>query len=218
MTLTDDELVARALEGAEDAYRGLGLRYERPVYNLIVRMVRDPALAEDLAQDVFVKAFARLTTFDRRFKFSSWIFTIAHHTVIDSVRRGRVPTLPLEEIENAREGLPDRRSGGPDEALDRADLAEAIDKALGVLRADYRQAIVLRYQEELSQEEIARIMDLPVGTVKTYLHRARAELARLLGEAGWGPEGTEDSGPRPHKSPRRAPNPSVTARPEGAES
>ncbi len=189
MTLTDAELVARTVAGAEEAFRDLVLRYQRPVYNLIVRMVRDPALAEDLAQDVFVKAYTRLSTYDPRHRFSSWIFTIAHNTVIDWVRRGRLLAVPLDDVhESERNRLFDRTDRGPEEAAVQSDLADAIDGALDRLRPEYRQAIVLRYHEELSHEEISRVMRIPVGTVKTFLHRGRAELARLLSEAGWRPE------------------------------
>ena len=93
---TDAELVASALRGAQDAYRELVKRFERPVYSLVLRMVQDPATAEDLAQEVFVKAFRRLDSYDRQWKFSSWLFKIAHNTTIDHLRRGVPETVPLE--------------------------------------------------------------------------------------------------------------------------
>ena len=88
MPATDVELVRGALEGAESAFREIVLRYQRPVYRLIVRMVRDPSRAEELAQDTFVKAFRALHTYDVQRKFSAWLLTIAHHVAIDELRRG----------------------------------------------------------------------------------------------------------------------------------
>src|SRR5690242_13795473 len=93
---TDAELVAEALGGAQEAFREIVVRFERPVYSLIVRMVQDPGTAEDLAQEVFIKAFRRLDTYDPVRKLSSWLFKIAHNTTIDHLRRHAPETVPLE--------------------------------------------------------------------------------------------------------------------------
>src|SRR5436305_7314429 len=93
---TDAELVAGALGGSQDACRELAARFERPIYSLVLRMVQDSATAEDLAQEVFVKAFRRLDTYDARWKLSSWLFKIAHNTTIDHLRRGTPATVPLD--------------------------------------------------------------------------------------------------------------------------
>src|SRR5947208_2903287 len=104
--LTDTELVARALKGHQEAFREIVVRFERPVYSLIARMVQDPAAAEDLAQEVFVKAFRRLDTYDTERKFSSWLFKIAHNTTIDHLRRHTLETVPLAaEKDDDRGGL-----------------------------------------------------------------------------------------------------------------
>src|SRR5881227_3973330 len=104
---TDAELVASTLRGSQDAFRELVVRFERPVYSLVQRMVQDPATAEDLAQEVFVKAFRALRSYDPRWKFSSWLFKIAHNTTIDHLRRGAPETVPLEggEDDEGRGGL-----------------------------------------------------------------------------------------------------------------
>jgi RNA polymerase sigma-70 factor, ECF subfamily len=190
VALSDAELVALALRQAQPAYRELLVRYQRPVYNLIVRMVQDPALAEDLAQDTFVKAFGRLITFNRRYKFSNWLLKIAHNTAIDHLRLRRVPTVSLDAgaADKLTMQLAAARSEmSPALALEQSDLASALNAALRRLRVEYREAVVLRYHEGLSHEEIAEVMGLPVGTVKSHLHRARAELAGYLLDAGWGP-------------------------------
>jgi RNA polymerase sigma-70 factor, ECF subfamily len=181
VTATDTELVNRILAGSVR-------RYERGVFTLIVRMVRDPSRAEELAQDTFVKAFRRLDTYDGRRKFSSWVLAIAHNTAIDELRRGRGEAASLEELgDEVREShhFTDARVG-PARMAERAELAEAIEHAIGRLRPEYRELASLRYESDLGYEEIAEITALPIGTVKSYLHRARKELADSLSAAGWG--------------------------------
>lgn len=187
MADTDAELTGRALAGSEGAARELVRRYERPVFNLIVRIVANPALAEDLAQDTFVKAFTRLTTYDSTCKFSNWILKIAHNTAIDHLRRPHPPTASFDGDDSGR-GLDSLASttAGPHLLAERSELAAAFDAAIGRLRPEYREVVILRYQEEFSYEEIAEVLDLPIGTVKSYLHRARAELAEAMRAAGWG--------------------------------
>ncbi len=193
MPSEDREVVQRALAGSESAYREIVLRYQRPIHGLLLRMVRDPALAEDLAQEVFLKAFRALDTFDPERKFSSWLFKIAHNTAIDQLRRKQLATVPLESPEDDKPDplalVPDRVGESPDQALDRQSLAQAIQAAVGHLRVEYREVVILRFQEDLSYEEIAEITGLPLGTVKTHLHRARKAMARHLEELGWGLEG-----------------------------
>jgi RNA polymerase sigma-70 factor, ECF subfamily len=184
VTLTDPDLVVRALGGSQAASREIVSRYQRPVFNLIIRMVRDRALAEDLAQETFLKAFARLTSYNPQFKFSNWLLKIAHNTVIDSLRQRRPPTLSLEtpDLEKAGAALAliDQSAEDPVRNLERAELARMLERALARLRPEYRQVVVLRYHEDLGHDEIAEIIGVPVGTVKSYLHRARGELAGHL--------------------------------------
>src|ERR1051326_7067261 len=94
---SDEEVVGGALSGSERAFQELVRRYERPVFSVILRVIRDPSRAEELAQDSFVKAFLRLDTYQPERKFSTWLLTIAHHVAIDEVRRGSLRTSPLEE-------------------------------------------------------------------------------------------------------------------------
>ena len=190
---TDAEIAVEALRGSAEASEALVGRFERPVYNLIARLVQDPAMAEDLTQDSFVKMFRALGTFDPRLRFSSWIFRIAHNTAIDYLRQKRVPlaTPSVEEDGEERDPLAsiaDLTSISPEKAALNRELAAALDAAIDQLRPEYRSAIVLRHQEGLEYDEIAHVLDLPLGTVKTFLHRARRELARHLGAAGFGRE------------------------------
>ena len=192
MPLDDAQLVSRALAGSQDAHREIVLRYQRPIYSLILRMVRESAEAEDLTQEVFLKAFTALGTFDPRRKFSSWLFKIAHNTAIDQLRRRRLETVPLETPDEERPDLlamlPDQAGETPEAALARHSLAQAIEEAVGLLRPDYREAVILRFQQGLAYEEIAEVTDLPLGTVKTHLFRARKALRKHLEARGWTPD------------------------------
>jgi RNA polymerase sigma-70 factor (ECF subfamily) len=186
--LTDQEIVARARTGEEAAYRELVRRYERPVFSLIYRMVRNRELAEDLAQDTFVKVLNALGSYRPEFKFSSWVFKIANNVAIDQLRRRELDTLSLEgsphattpeAIEATTLELGARGESALDEVASR-ELGSEIERAIARLRPEYRSCILLRHVEDRSYEEIAEILDLPLGTVKTYIHRARHELRAML--------------------------------------
>ncbi len=190
----DAELVAAAVGGSQEAFQTLVERFERPLFSLVVRMVGDPATAEDLAQEAFLKAFRHLASYDPNRKFSSWLFKIAHNTTLDHLRRHGLETVPLEKSEDEDGGglsavLADDSLRSPEAVAQRGDLAAALAAAIGALRLEYREIVLLRYQEGLAYQEIAEVADLPLGTVKTHLHRARKELMAALEAAGWGPEG-----------------------------
>ena len=186
---TDQDVVQRARGGEERAYRELLHRYERPVFSLIYRMVRDRALAEDLAQETFVKVLNALDSYRPEFKFSSWTFKIANNVAIDYLRRRQLDTLSIDGAPGAT--TPDRvgatalqvvaRGETALQEVEARELGSAIEQAIGKLRPEYRACIVLRHIEDRPYGEIAEILDLPLGTVKTYIHRARAELKDLLG-------------------------------------
>jgi RNA polymerase sigma-70 factor (ECF subfamily) len=186
--LTDQEVVLLARGGREAAYRELVRRYERPVFALLYRMVRDRELAEDLAQETFVKALNAIDSYRPEFKFSSWIFKIANNAAIDHLRRRELDTLSLDGSPHAE--TPEAmqatalqigaRQESPLDAVEARELGGAIEAAIGRLRPEYRSCILLRHVEGRAYEEIAEILDLPLGTVKTYIHRARNELRLAL--------------------------------------
>jgi RNA polymerase sigma-70 factor, ECF subfamily len=187
-TATDQEVVAWALDGHERAYRELLNRYQRPVFSLVYRMVRDRERAEDLAQETFVKVLNALDTYRPQYKFSSWIFKIANNAAIDHLRKKEIETLSLDGAPDAvtaerQEGttlqLPASGESPLDE-LEARELGGQIEAAIAQLRPEYRACIMLRHIEGRAYEEIAEILDLPLGTVKTYIHRARSELRALL--------------------------------------
>lgn len=185
---SDQQVVAWAREGHEPAYRELLRRYQRPVFSLIYRMVHDRELAEDLAQETFIKVLNALDRYNPAYKFSSWIFKIANNAAIDQLRRREVETLSIEGAPGAT--TPDRleatalqledRGESPLEELQSRELGGIIERAIEQLRPEYRACIILRHVEGRPYEEIAEILHLPLGTVKTYIHRARNELRDLL--------------------------------------
>jgi len=186
--LEDKELAALAAKGREMAFRELLARYERPIFSLVYRMVRDRTLAEDLAQEAFIRAFNAIGSYKPRFKFSSWIFKIANNHTIDHLRKRRLNTVSMEGSPHARSPEEEARTRlvlesqeeTPDRYVESRELGGQIEEAIGRLRPEYRTAVLLRHVEGYTYEEIAGIMDIPLGTVKTYLHRARGELRSLL--------------------------------------
>jgi RNA polymerase sigma-70 factor, ECF subfamily len=186
--LSDQDVVLRARSGQEAAYRELIRRYERPVFALVFRMVRDRELAEDLAQETFVKALNAIDSYRPEFKFSSWIFKIANNAAIDHLRRRELDTLSLDGSPHAE--TPEAmqatalqigaRQETPLDTVEAKELGTAIEAAIGSLRPEYRSCILLRHVEGRAYEEIAEILNLPLGTVKTYIHRARNELRHSL--------------------------------------
>ena len=187
-TATDQEVVVLARAGRDAAFRELIRRYERPVFSLIYRMVRDRELAEDLAQETFVKALNAIESYRPEFKFSSWIFKIANNAAIDQLRRRELNTLSLDGSPNAETAdaveatalqISDNKETPLDE-LEARELGGAIEIAIAKLRPEYRACILLRHVEGRPYEEIAEMLSLPLGTVKTYIHRARNELRLAL--------------------------------------
>ncbi len=185
---SDQDIVALARAGEEGAYRELIRRYERPLFSLLYRMVRDRELAEDLAQETFIKALNAIESYRPEFKFSSWIFKIANNAAIDHLRRRELDTLSLdgsphaetpEAVEATALQIGDRQES-PLDAVEARELGGQIEQAIAQLRPEYRSCILLRHVEGRAYEEIAEILNLPLGTVKTYIHRARNELRQAL--------------------------------------
>lgn len=187
-TVTDHELVTRAQQGSEKAYRELLGRYQRPVFSIIYRMIRDREQAEDLAQETFVRVFNNIDRYDPRYKFSSWIFKIATNLTIDWIRRKELDTVSIDGSRNAVTAEQIEATSitiasqdeNPEELLEAKQLGEEIEGAISKLRPEYKAAILLRHVEGREYQEIAEILSLPLGTVKTYIHRGRNELRDQL--------------------------------------
>jgi RNA polymerase sigma-70 factor (ECF subfamily) len=187
--LPDADVVALARKGRQEAFRELIRRYERPVFSLIYRMVRDRETAEDLAQDTFIKVLNHVDRYRPEFKLSSWLFKIANNVAIDHLRKRHIETVSIDgsphaasaaEVEATAFDVVARQESALEE-LEARELGSAIEGAIAALRPEYRSCILLRHVEGRSYEEIAATLDLPLGTVKTYIHRARHELREALG-------------------------------------
>lgn len=175
--------MAQALAGSQSAFEQILRRYQRPVISLLFRLTGDAALAEDLAQDAFVKAFRNLAAFDPKRRLSSWLFRIAHNTGIDALRKARPITVEIDSAEPMA-FLAAAPSADP---VERRALGRAIARALAELRPDQRTAVVLRYEQGLSFDDIGQVLNIPEATARSHVHRARKDLMRLITAAGWAP-------------------------------
>lgn len=167
----DEALIARCRNGDGEGFAALVGRYERPIFNLAYRMLGDREEARDVAQAAFLKALEGLHRFDPRYKFFSWLYRIAMNEALDVLgRRGRQTELT------------DVHAADDDPARDAqtADLGERVRSALGELGPDHRAVLVLRHYQELSYEEIGRILELPDATVKSRLFEARERMRTRL--------------------------------------
>lgn len=180
----DLRTIRRCKRGEEAAFAEILERYRGPIYNLCYRMSRSPEDARDLAQEVFIKVFRLLDRYDEEFAFSSWLFRIATNHCIDHLRRNRLRFLPLEQQsgpsgEEFELQLPD--SGPqPDRVLERKEAMDRLEEVISSLPPHYRIITLLRHDQQLSYEEIATILDLPLGTVKARIHRARNLILQAL--------------------------------------
>jgi len=186
--LPDADVVVLAQQGREAAFRELVRRYERPVFSLIYRMVRDRETAEDLAQETFIKVLNHIDRYRPEFKLSSWLFKIANNVAIDHLRKRHVDTISMDGSPHATSAAEVEATSfdvtvaqeSPLDELESRELGTAIERAIAKLRPEYRSCIMLRHVEGRSYEEIAATLDLPLGTVKTYIHRARHQLRDAL--------------------------------------
>lgn len=172
--------IAASLQGSHEAFARLVERYATPVYNLALRLLGSSAEAEDATQEILVRAYTRLASYDPSYKFSTWLFSIANNHCIDLLRRRRAQVVDLDEVAYS---LPSGAPGPERQALDQEQRA-AVARAVNRLPVAYRQVTVLRYYLDLSYEEIAQVTGLPVSTIKTRLHRARRQLESLLAAEG----------------------------------
>ena len=180
----DGELVLRALAGREEGFEELVRRYQRPIVAYVYRMVGDYDAALDLAQEVFIKVYGSLTRYRPEFKFSTWIYRIAHNAAIDHLRR--LGSARTEELELEGEGGQTfekpfaSKSPTPEQESERSERRAEIEEVVGQLPHAYRELIVLRHSHDLSYDEIAEVTNLPLGTVKNRIFRAREAMRELL--------------------------------------
>jgi RNA polymerase sigma-70 factor (ECF subfamily) len=175
---TDDELVARCKAGDEDAFAALVTRYRTRVFGMIVRTIGDRGRAEDLAQDVFLRIHRGLAYFQNRSKFSTWVYRITMNACLEERQRPTRIEVPVDEPGDADHAP--REFGIVDAAFDRVELRERLSKALAKLPANYRLLVAAHYLRDVPYEELAEMFGLPLGTVKTHLHRAKRQLREIL--------------------------------------
>ena len=178
-TVDDQTLVAETLAGRGEAFGTLVERYDRAVYHLAYRTLHDSEEARDAAQEAFFKAFRSLKTFRPGAKFSTWIFSITYHACCD--RLGRRKRYSSEE-------LPDRADprAGPEQEAIAGDEALRLRAAIARLPEKYRSVITLYHLQSRQYDEIAQVLEIPIGTVKTHLFRAKEQLRRMLNETAMG--------------------------------
>lgn len=180
----DSELIRKAKQGDTKAYDELLSKYKGSVYNLVFRMVRDKQEAEDLTQEAFIKAFKSLVSFNEDYAFSTWLYKIATNNCIDFFRKRKLQTYSLDKPikykdSEIQQELPDPDLN-PEKRILARERTQIIQEAINTLPEKYHTAIVLRHQEEKSYEEIAQILELPLGTVKARIFRAREMLNKAL--------------------------------------
>lgn len=174
-TRTDGELVSRALAGREDGFAELVRRYQRPISAYVYRMVGDYDAALDLTQEVFIKVYNSLAKFSPEFKFSTWIYKIAHNAAIDHLRRNTTRERALVwESEGESFDLPiESKALTPEQLTEKRERRNEIEAVIRLLPPAQRELIILRHSNDLSYDEIAEVTGLPLGTVKNRLFRAR---------------------------------------------
>lgn len=189
-TSADEQLVGWALDGQRGAFETLVRRHQRGLVNHLFRQIGHQEVARDLAQEVFLKVYLSLSSFDPTYRFKTWLYRIASNCAIDHLRKKKPPTCALHSDPHTggASGLESTLAGQdptPDDALRLQELQLRLEKAVQGLAPEFRQLILLRHRQHCRYDEIARITELPIGTVKNRIFRARevlrGELADLLG-------------------------------------
>lgn len=177
MNDTDQQIIQRILSGNSHGYAVLLRRYRDLVMTLAMRMLGAREDAEEAAQDAFIRAFRSLHSFEQRARFSTWLYRITYNVCATRLSRRRSDTVQLDD--ELAERVPDDRESA-DQELQTDELRAALADAIGQLRPEYASVITLFYLHDQSHQDIATITGLPIGTIKTRLHRARTELQRRL--------------------------------------
>lgn len=184
MKPSDQDIVEAVLAGHQHRFAELVERYQRPIVNYVYRMIHNYEDAVDLSQDVFLKAYSALDSYRPKYPFPAWLFRIARNATIDEIRRRRLSTVSLDEPLETSDGRIDRDPVGedadPEDLLLETELHERVEAAMAALPDKYREPLVLRHAAEMSYDEIADALELPLGTVKTRIFRAREALRDTL--------------------------------------
>ena len=184
---SDEQLVSSTLDGNRDAFEQLVRRHQQGLVNHLYRLTGIRDAAHDLAKEVFIKVYTSLGTFDPRYRFTTWLYRIASNCAIDQRRKKRPLTCSLNQVTDDESGRgPERTVAGddpdPHDMLRLQELRGELERAIATLPANYRQLILLRHRQHMRYDEIARTADLPLGTVKNRIFRAREMLRRELAD------------------------------------
>jgi RNA polymerase sigma-70 factor, ECF subfamily len=172
LTGSDQDVVRACLAGDADAYATIVERYGSRAYNIALRITGDTDAANDCAQEAFIRAYRALHQYDPALPFGPWLYRITTNASLNYIRRWHAHESPVEELPESPEDLDE----GPEAtALRREELGEVV-AAMAELPSAYRAALTLRHMQQLSYQEVADALEIPLGTVKTHLHRARAAL------------------------------------------
>ena len=185
--LTDGELNSGAIGGRPDGFEELVRRYQRPITSYVFRMLGDYEAALDVTQEVFIKVYNSLSKYSAEYKFSTWLYRIAHNAAVDHMRRNSVTPQSIE-TENADGTFQiqiESRGASPEQDHELSEWRTEIDAVVKCLPAAYRDLILLRHGRDLSYDEIAEVTGLPLGTVKNRLFRAREMMRDMFIERGF---------------------------------
>jgi RNA polymerase sigma-70 factor, ECF subfamily len=182
----DRELVATAVSGVEGSFEELVRRYQRPIAAYVYRMVGNYESALDLTQEIFIKVYSSLERYRPEFKFSTWIYKIAHNSAVDHLRRNSTREQSLViGTEGEQFDLPvECKRLSPEQESERKERRSEIESVVRSLPSNYRELIILRHSQDLSYEEIVEVTGLPLGTVKNRLFRAREMMRQQFVEKG----------------------------------
>ena len=186
-SIPDTQLIEFVLSGREDGFEELVKRYQRPIVGYVFRMLNDYDSALDVSQEVFIKVYNSLHRYRSEYKFSTWLYRIAHNAAIDHIRKNSFLTqsIETENEEGAYQLQLESPLPTPEEDRERSEWRTEIDTVVKCLPQGYRELIVLRHSRDLSYDEIADITSLPLGTVKNRLFRARELMRNIFIERGF---------------------------------
>lgn len=180
----EEVIIAQALKGDQKAYAQLVDKHRQAIHHIIRRIVHNEEATRDLVQETFMKAFASLSSYRSEYRFSTWLYKIAANSSIDFLRKKRIQALsldrPVETGEGAMEIEVADHSNNPERELERKQQRFSIEEAIDSLPDKYREVIIYRHREDKSYEEIADSLNIPVGTVKARIFRARELLKKRL--------------------------------------
>lgn len=177
--MDDDQLINEALAGNSASFGLLVRKYQDRLFNTLTHIMGSPEDARDVAQDAFVKAFLKLETFERSSAFYTWLYRIAFNAAVSCKRRQK-PTVSIDQQREQWGQDPPGGDAPPEDRLERQELAGQVQTALSRLSEEYRTIVVLREIDGCDYETIAEVLELPVGTVRSRLHRARLQLRAEL--------------------------------------